>query len=107
MAHTHTLHIDTNYEKMVLWSVSGIIVVLLFTYSYFVNASVLAVVERKNIEKEISLASSRSATLEHEYFAQSEKINISLAHSIGFYEPRAEHFAQRGASRSSTLTLGR
>ena len=79
---------------------------LLFLYSFFINASVLNIVERKNIEKKMSETNSHLSSLETEYFNHINNINLDLALSIGFEEVSSSNFAYRKPSDGRTLSLG-
>jgi len=67
----------------------------LFAYSYFINASVLFVVERKAAENESAVLLSRISGLETDYFNISENISVSLANSMGFKEVKEVSFIGR------------
>lgn len=99
--------LHTDYGKFALWGACGVIMSLLFTYSYFLNASVWNVVERKNAEKEISIVGSRVALLEAEYFSETDNLTLATAKSLGFFESKETRFAVRGGEVQNTLTVNR
>jgi len=78
---------------------------LLFTYSYFVNATVLSVVGRKNAETEISLVSSQVSGMEAQYLSHVNELTLDLAYSRGFKEKKNVVFAQRKSLARDILTL--
>jgi len=100
-----TLKLNINNEQMAIFSLMGIVVSLLFAYAYFINASVLYVVERKTAEKESVVVLSRISDMETEYFRISEGISISLAHSLGFQEAEKISFADRKSVVRRAVTL--
>jgi len=102
---TKTLKLNTEYHRSTFWALAGTAFVLILMYSYFVNASVLSVVERKSIEQELATASSRVAELESEYFTSINSITLSLALSSGFVETKTSAFVARKAFARNILTL--
>jgi hypothetical protein len=57
---------------------------LALSYVYFVHSTIVNVVERDKIIKDIREKSTSVSILESEYFAEKNKINIELAHAKGF-----------------------
>ena len=57
-------------------------------YAYFVSSSVLNIVQRKNIEANINIASSRVGDLESEYIFLTKNITLQYARTLGFSEPK-------------------
>jgi len=96
---------NINKEQAAIYTLVGIMALLLFAYAYFINASVLFVVERKDSEKKSSALLSQISTLETNYFNASENINISLAYSMGFKETSNISFANRKSIVRRAITL--
>ena len=107
MIQEHIEQLHTDYGRFALWGVCGAFMLLLFAYSYFLNASVWNVVERKNVEKEISVVGSRVALLEAEYFSETDKLTLATAKSLGFFESKETRFAVRGGEAQSVVTVNR
>lgn len=102
---TKTLKLNMRNQKTIFWALAGVIFVFILLYSYFVNASVLSVVERKNINQELSITSSRVAELESKYFSSINKITLNLALNSGFVETKTKIFITRKALARDILTL--
>ena len=65
-------------------------------YTYFLNATILNIVGRKNVEKNIAATSIRINELEAEYRELSTDVTEELAVSLGFVESDMKVFV--GAS---------
>jgi len=100
-----TLKFNTEHQKTIFWALAGAAFVFILLYSYFVNASVLSVVERKNIEQELAISSSRVAGLESKYFASMNSITLAFAIESGFVETQTNTFVARKALARNILTL--
>ena len=104
---TKALQLNIHYTKVIFAVLGAVLFLLLFLYSFFINASVLNIVERKNIEKKLSETNSYVSTLETEYFNHIDNVNLDLALSVGFEEVSSSNFAYRKASDGRTVTLNR
>jgi len=102
---TKTLKSNIKNQKTIFWVLASAIFVFILLYSYFVNASVLSVVERKKINQELSITSSRVAELESKYFSSINNITLNLALNSGFVETRTNVFITRKALARDVLTL--
>lgn len=87
-----------HFKKKLFW----ILVVSLFFsvifYAYLVNQTVLNIVERENIQDEITTLNSRISELEFKYIALKNNINLEYAHSLGFINAKNVKFASRKLS---------
>ena len=68
--------LNNSFEKEIFWGLLSILVVMSLLYAYFVNSTVLNIVERKSINNEIIVLSSHVSEMESEYFDLSNKICI-------------------------------
>ncbi len=93
------------YSKLIVLSLLILLFAMISVYSYLINASVLSVVERKNIEKTISSIGSNVSVLETEYFTKVDGINMELAMSMGFSEKKNNSFAVRKTMAKKLFTL--
>jgi len=82
-------------EKRIFWGLCATILVLLFMYGYFVNTTVLNIVERKNLEEGLESLRSTFSSLESEYLALTGKIDTEFAKSLGFNETKNVKFVTR------------
>jgi Zn/Cd-binding protein ZinT len=96
---------NIGYSKLIIFSLSILLLTTLSLYFYLINASVLSVVERKNIERSISTVSSSVSVFETKYFTKINEMNIDLAISMGFKEKKNELFAVRKSADKKLFTL--
>lgn len=82
-------------EKKAFWGLCLVSVSLLFFYGYFVNSTVLNIVERRNIQNELEVLSSTFSTLESKYLALAAKIDIEFAYILGFTEAQNVKFVTK------------
>lgn len=71
------------YESAILRIIVISILALVFGYLYFVGASILHVVARKEMNAEATRLQSAIAVMEREYFALSGVVDESIAPSLG------------------------
>jgi len=102
---TKTLKLNIENQKIIFWILASIIFILILMYSYFVNASVLSVVERKNTNQELTITSSRVAEIESKYFTSLDRVTLNLALSRGFMETETSSFVARKTLTRNILTL--
>lgn len=88
---------DITYEQYIFATLLALVMALLFSYAYFVNATVHSVVNREATEQKMSTVYSEVSDLEARYLARIETIDLSLARENGFQEISQSqvHFAQR------------
>ncbi len=105
MISTKVLKLNIDNNKLVLMSLGVLLVSLFVLYSYFVNLSVLNVVERNNIEESIALTESKVSELESEYFTLIGDINMQNVLAYGLSEPENIKYAQRKSTEKKVVTL--
>jgi len=81
---TKVKQLNNNFEKEMFWGLLTMLVIASFLYAYFVNSTILNIVERKDINKEMVFLSSDVSEMEMEYFALSNKIDLPYIYSLGF-----------------------
>lgn len=84
-------------EKRVFILLSAIIGLSFGLYLFFVSLATFSVVERNNLDKQNSILSSAVSELELAYLAESKKINLPLAYSLGFKDAIGAVFATRAS----------
>ena len=67
----------SNLEKRVFWGLVVTLVSFAVFYAYFVNQTILNIVERENIEEEIVMLNSKISELEFDYIALKNKIYVA------------------------------
>ncbi len=83
---------------------SGIIVMLMISYAYFVNETVLNIVARKNIDSSMTALSSEVSEYEFEYMEYKNTITLDFANTYGFNESSRTTFISR-APQTTQLTF--
>ena len=73
-------------------------------YALFVNQTVMNIVERQSIEKEMAALESRVGNLEFEFIAKKNEINLDYAYAQGFEDILDTRYIARGDD-GSRLTL--
>lgn len=94
-----------NARVILFW---GLLIALLgnfLLYTYFLNATILHIVERKSVERDISEVTIHISELETQYMAKSAEVTPVLAQSLGFVEPEGIVFVQEG-QHAGFATLG-
>lgn len=76
----------TTTEQKLFWALVSTMVLFVALYVYFISSSVVNVVLHKEAQQEQAAISSRLATLESEYLARKNDIDLDLASSLGFIE---------------------
>lgn len=84
-------------EKIVTIGLLAILAVAAVSYAYFVNKTVLHVVERKDLQEEIALSSARIAEMEYAYMQEKSQLTQEYAYTLGFREVKEQHFVTRGS----------
>lgn len=74
-------------------------------YGYFVSASIVNVLVRKEIEQDITALHSHIGELEAAYLVQKNQITLSYAHAQGFSNISEKQFAIRRDGIASGLTV--
>ncbi len=98
---TKVKQLNNNFEKEMFWGLLSILVVVSFLYAYFVNSTILNIVERKNTSNQITLLSSNVSELESEYFALSNKIDLPYIYSLGFKDasPHTKYASRKALTK--------
>lgn len=97
---------NSEQPKALFWSLVIIIFISLFSYSYLVRASIVNIVNRQSMEKEIVDLSSQVLTLESEYIKIKNNVTPEVAQSLGFVTASSQKFlAKNSNSNSSGLSV--
>ena len=85
-----TQYVRENIEKIetpvLTWALIGVVGILMFSYAYFINASISNAMVRTTIENEISALTSSLGTKETEYIEAKKNISVAYARSLGYIE---------------------
>lgn len=91
-------------EKRMLGSLLFLILLLLGSYSYFIDQSVKNIVSRKELERETALLNASLGSLELDYVSSQSKVGSELAYSLGFGDSSEVYFVSK-ERRDGHLTL--
>ena len=79
---------------------------LIFSYLYFINSSVLNTVVREQNNKEISQTVLKISNLENKYIVLKSEMNIDMARSLGFKDDFSRvHFSSENTNVTGRLSL--
>lgn len=76
---------------MMLWTLGA----LIFFYVFMIGNMVFNIVERKSLETHAYTLSNEVKNLELEYLSVSQKVDLNLAHSLGFKEIKAKYATRK------------
>ena len=86
------------------WSLVFTFIFCLFSYGYCVRGAILSVVNRQNIESQLSSLNSKVLSLESEYIKAKNEITLEKAYSMGFVSVTEQKFVTRDV-RTQGLSL--
>ena len=81
-------------RSILLWIILFGLVSSFLLYTYFLNATILHIVERRSVEQNITDTNIHISELEFVYMELSTEITPALAESLGYIEPNQVIFAQ-------------
>lgn len=84
-----------NYREKIFYILVALIFAFGSYYAYVVHATVVNVVEKEKIAKEIRDKSTSVGELETVYFKTKNQINIELAHAKGFQDSEVSKFISK------------
>lgn len=71
-------------NRIIFWSLVGILCFSLFSYGYFIQRAIVNIVARQGLERDLALLSSKVANLEADYIKAKNAITLESAQSKGF-----------------------
>lgn len=95
-------NLDTN--KAVLRAMLSALGILALSYALIIAFTVLNIVERKNLEKEMQALTTEVGELELEYLALTESIDQELSQAMGFKEVQASFATRRSLGRQIVMS---
>ncbi|MBI1999333.1 MAG: hypothetical protein HYS74_01615 [Parcubacteria group bacterium] len=91
-----TITIQTNTPaKMLFWGLVSALAATVALYMYFVNATVVYIVMRDDVERRIGSVQSSLGELEARYASLQNSLSVARARSLSFEEPAERTFAAR------------
>jgi hypothetical protein len=97
----NTAVIDRNLDKRMFLAVVGVFFALLSLYVFFVGKTVINIIGRKTAESEMRALSSSVSNMEIDYMTLAKNIDLDMAQTLGFKEPKDVYFASRTSSVGS------
>jgi len=79
-------HIEKIETPMLTWALFGVIGLLIISYAYFINATIVNAVTKTSLENDISTLTSTLGEKESEYLTLKRGISIAYAQTLGFQE---------------------
>ncbi|MCK5095882.1 MAG: hypothetical protein KAR24_00855 [Candidatus Pacebacteria bacterium] len=102
---TQAKTLQFNKRTISFWSILSAMLLMLLLYTYFLNATILHIVERKTVEQKIAETTIHISELESVYMKLSTEVTPIVAGSLGFVEPDHVIFAH-GGTRTGFAKLG-
>lgn len=92
----------SNNERKTFYVLVSLIVVVSFFYGFFVQQTIINVVEREKTLKETRVVSSEIGDLESSYIALKNNITLDFAYAQGFKDAKAtEYISKRELGRNT------
>ncbi len=99
-----TLAFEHQYERSAFAALAVILGFVICGYLYFVGASVLNIIERKEASSEIERLHSSIAMLEQEYFALQSRVTPLAAHDMGLTAVTDTDYIHRPGNAAINMT---
>lgn len=90
-------------SKSIFWTMVAIIVVLGFTYMYFINKTIWNVAAREKMQDEIVAINSQLGEKEFEYIKSKGSITMESARALGFDQPARVSFVTKEILRNVAM----
>lgn len=81
--------------RVLFWSLVIMICFCVFSYGYFVRTTIVNIVTRQTMEKELSLLSSKVLNLESEYVKIKNTVTLEQAQNSGFVSSLNQKFVTK------------
>jgi|GEM_PF-744712 len=98
---THTLKkisgVAAGNQRKIFYGLVGALALVSFFYGYFVQQTILNVVEREKVIKEARIAGSAIADMEASYIALTNNITLDFAYSLGFRDAETPEYISKRA----------
>ncbi len=103
-SHTRDIEEATLYKRAALIAL-GLIGVCIILYAYALGSTIHFVIERSAYQKEAQALSARIGTLQVEYLAQAQSINLDRGATLGLHEAHEISFVSRTAPTVSQVSV--
>jgi len=89
------------WEKNIFWGLFSMIVVLLVSYGFLVNGTIINAISKQNLEKQMISLNSDVNSMEFSYLNIKNKITMEYALSLGFVPVSNDKFASISPNKNS------
>lgn len=91
-------------DRRIFWIAVGFLLFSLGLYVYFLSISVVSVVSRKSAQQQAVRLAASISMLESQYVALDKRIDLTLAHQLGFVDIDVPtYLSKNGDERSFSL----
>jgi hypothetical protein len=90
--------LDTQTIAIAFWALVSLSCILALTYMWFINASILNIVERKHVSSQNHADMTALAPLESQYLSLTQTLDLERAHQLGFVDVGTVEYASRGST---------
>ena len=90
-----------SHDRRIFWIAVSFLLLSLGLYIYFLSISVVAVVSRRSAEGQAVRLSASISILESQYVALDKRIDLSLAHQLGFNDVDVPTYLSKGGDEHS------
>lgn len=101
---TQTIEERASFERMILVSLSSVLILLAALYMYFVASAAYAIADQSIVGREIASLESDLARLEGRYLASRAQVTAGAAEAFGLVSASSIAYAQTAPS-TATLTF--
>ena len=84
-------------EKIIFWTLFGILVISIAFYMYCISATVHNIVLREKLESQATQLALDISNKEFQYISMRNSITLDYAHTIGFKDVPQKTFLTKGA----------
>lgn len=92
-------------ERLLFFVASSVLFILFGLYVYFISVSVVRVIARKEVDREIAHAHSRIGKLESAYIAAQQAISLDIIVQYGFVSaPLSKIYVEKAPTNLVLLT---
>ncbi len=95
--------LQLNNEKTLFWTLTGVLLICVGFYMYFINETVHNVVARQNLESEASNLTLTLSNQEFKYITLRNNITREVAYAMGFKDVTAKTFISRDSNKQVSL----
>ncbi|HEY4517544.1 MAG TPA: hypothetical protein VJI74_01500 [Candidatus Paceibacterota bacterium] len=92
-------------QRLLFWSFSGMALLCVGLYIFFILHSISLVLTRADLERQISRTQSQLSELELQYVGRKDTLNLAVAESLGFVTVAGKEFIAKKALTQKPLSF--